>query len=176
VLFVGPADRHKGLAVLLRAWRLVPAGIGRLVVVGTDGPAGGPPGGIDGVEFAGRLGGDPLWTRYRSAALVAVPPIWPEPCPTVVLEALAFGRPVVASRVGGIPDLVVDGSSGLLVPPREPAALAGAITALLGDRTRLEAMGRSAAERAREFETSTVVGRIERVYAEVVAERSEVVA
>jgi glycosyltransferase involved in cell wall biosynthesis len=167
VLFVGPADRHKGLAVLLRAWRTVPTGLGRLVVVGSDGP----PGGIDGVEFAGRLTGGPLWTKYRSAAVVAVPPIWPEPCPTVVLEALAFGRPVVASRTGGIPDLVVDGSSGLLVPPGEPVPLAAALAALLGDRPRLEAMGRAAAERAREFGTAAVVRRIERVYLDVVAER-----
>jgi glycosyltransferase involved in cell wall biosynthesis len=178
VLFVGPADRHKGLAVLLRAWRLVPPGLGRLVVVGTDGP----PGGMDGVQFAGRLSGGPLWTRYHAAALVVVPPIWPEPCPTVVLEALAHGRPVVASRVGGIPDLVVHGTSGLLVPPGDPDALAAAIAGLLGAgdrpaaaRSRLEAMGRAAAERSRTFATSTVVRRIERVYAEVLAERSEVV-
>jgi hypothetical protein len=43
VLFVGPADRHKGLATLLRAWRMMPPGSGRLVVVGTDGPPGGVP-------------------------------------------------------------------------------------------------------------------------------------
>ena len=172
VLFVGPTDRHKGLATLLRAWRTVPAGLGRLVVVGTDGP----PGGLPGIEFAGRLTGDPLWTRYRSAALVVVPPIWPEPCPTVVLEALAFGRPVVASRIGGIPDLVIDGSTGLLVPPGDPAALAAAVGRLLGDRAGLEVMGKAAAERARVFETSTVVGRIERVYAEVLSERNAAVA
>jgi glycosyltransferase involved in cell wall biosynthesis len=174
VLFVGPPDRHKGLAVLLCAWRQVPAGPGRLVVVGTDGP----PGGLDGVEFAGRLSGGPLWTRYRSAALVVVPPIWPEPCPTVVLEALAYGRAVVASRVGGIPDLVVDGESGLLVPPADPGALAAAIGSLLGpgNRDRLEAMGAAAAARARGFGTTAVVRRIEGVYAEVVSERSGVAA
>jgi glycosyltransferase involved in cell wall biosynthesis len=168
VLFVGPADRHKGLGVLLRAWARVPTGLGRLVVVGTDGP----PGGVPGVEFAGRLTGAPLWARYRAAAFVVVPPIWPDPCPTVVLEALAAGRPVVGTRVGGIPDLVVDGASGLLVPPGDPDALAAGVEALLTDRARLSALALAAAVRAREFATPVVVRRIAGVYEDVTAARA----
>jgi glycosyltransferase involved in cell wall biosynthesis len=162
VLYVGPADRHKGLSVLLDAWRFVPSG--HLVVVGADRPAGAVP---PRVTFAGRLGGDPLWARYRSAALVVVPSIWPEPCPTVVLEAFAFGRPVIGSNVGGIPDLV-DGSSGVLVPPGDPHALAAAIADLASDRPGLAEMGRAAHERAARFTTEAVVARIVRVYDEVV--------
>jgi glycosyltransferase involved in cell wall biosynthesis len=172
VLYIGPADRHKGLAVLLAAWRQPPPGA-RLVVVGAGvgevldqiGPVvpRGP------VEFAGRLVGEPVWQRLRAAALVVVPSVWPEPCPTVALEALAAGRPVVASRIGGLPDLVADGETGVLVPPADPGALARAITATLADRDRLAAMAKAARQSAEAFDTRAVVPRVVALYHEVVA-------
>jgi glycosyltransferase involved in cell wall biosynthesis len=165
VLYVGPAARHKGLSVLLRALRQVPPGLAEAVVVGVP-PAGGAPAAVC---YAGRLTGEPLWRRFRAAAVVVVPSIWPEPCPTVALEALAFGRPVVASRIGGLPDLVADGGTGLLVPPGDPGALAGAITTLLSDRRLLKTMAAAAYASAPSFATTAVVRRIEAVYADAAA-------
>jgi glycosyltransferase involved in cell wall biosynthesis len=173
VLYIGPADRHKGLAVLLAAWRRLGPRPGRLVVVGAD-PADVARSGVPaGVEFTGRLVGDRLWQRLRAASLLVVPSVWPEPCPTVVLEALAAGRPVVASRVGGIPDLVVDGETGLLVPAGDPRALAEAIAAVLADRDRLTAMAKAARQSAEAFDTSAVVPRIVAVYADAIAGRGD---
>lgn len=156
VLFVGPADRHKGLPVLLRARAQFPPSV-RTEVVGTTGHT-------PGIDYRGRLTGVQLRERYRDAALVVVPPIWPDPCPTVVLEALAAGRPVIGSRTGGIPDLVVDGHTGLLVPAGDPPALARAVNLLLADRARLSMMARGAFGRAKEFATPAVVRRIVAVY------------
>jgi glycosyltransferase involved in cell wall biosynthesis len=171
VLYIGPADRHKGLAVLLAAWRGLAARPERLVVVGADVTDVAPARVPDRVEFAGRLVGDQVWRRLRAAALLVVPSVWPEPCPTVVLEGLAAGRPVVASRVGGIPDLVVDGETGVLVPAGDPRALAGAIASVLADRDRLTAMAKSARQSAEAFDTNTVVPRIVAVYAAVAGRR-----
>jgi glycosyltransferase involved in cell wall biosynthesis len=186
ILFVGPPDRHKGLPVLLRALGHLPAGTARLTVVGAHslpllrgssdqnrpGDHYFPEVVPSDVEFAGRLSGDALWRRYREAAVVAAPATWPDPCPTVVLEALAMGRPVVGSRTGGLPDLVDHGTTGLLVQPGDDRALAAALGALLDDDKRRLAMARAAHERAVLFSTESVVPRIEAVYA-AVANRAE---
>ncbi len=76
-----------------------------------------------------------------------------------LLEAMAAGLPVVATRVGGNPEVVVDGETGRLVPPRDPAALAAAIGEVLGDRSRAKRMGERGAERARgRFGIDAMVG------------------
>ncbi|HWI52009.1 MAG TPA: glycosyltransferase family 4 protein [Symbiobacteriaceae bacterium] len=69
----------------------------------------------------------------------------------VVVEAMAAGRPVVATRVGGVPEVVVDGETGLLVPPEDPGALAGAIRRLLADPDLAARMGEAGRRRAQEF-------------------------
>jgi starch synthase len=71
-----------------------------------------------------------------------------EPLGIVNLEAMACGTAVVASRVGGIPEVVSDGETGLLVPPDDPGALAGALNSLLRDPGRAHAMGERGRERA----------------------------
>jgi glycosyltransferase involved in cell wall biosynthesis len=163
VLYIGPSDRHKGLAVLLAAWPLINT-TARLVVAGATGD-------VPGVEFTGRLDGEAIWRRLREAALLVVPSVWPEPCPTVVLEALAAGRPVIGSRVGGIPDLVVPGETGLLVPAGDPSALAEAIASTLADRVALVAMARAAHRSAEAFGADAVVPRIVAVYEDAAALR-----
>jgi 2-deoxystreptamine N-acetyl-D-glucosaminyltransferase/2-deoxystreptamine glucosyltransferase len=84
-----------------------------------------------------------------------------------VLEAMAHGRPVVGSRIGGIPDLVEDGLSGLLVRPNDPAALADALSRILTDHDLRHRLAAGARARAEQFSTGAVVPRIEKVYAAV---------
>ena len=90
-----------------------------------------------------------------------------EGLPVALMEACAIGRPVVATRVGGLPDAVEDGGSGVLVNPEDPSALADALLALAADRPWREKMGARALELARRFDSRRAVRRIEAVYEEV---------
>ena len=96
-----------------------------------------------------------------------------EGMPNVVLEAMAAARPVVATSVGGTPEVVVDGVTGLLVPPGNPERLAAAIEAVLADSARMKAMGRQGRERVQKhFRVDTMVARTVAVYEELLMEKS----
>jgi glycosyltransferase involved in cell wall biosynthesis len=87
---------------------------------------------------------DPIAVRrLHVAADLLVHPSHAEARPTVIYEAMAARRPVLASNVGGIPEMVVDGETGVLVPPQDATALSGALSTLLDDRDRLDAMGQA---------------------------------
>jgi len=92
--------------------------------------------------------------------------------PNVLLEAMAAGKPVVATRVGGIPEIVEDGSTGILVDPGAPERLAEAIVRLLKDKERAEEMGRLGRERvARNFTIEKMVRTYEELYATLLSEK-----
>ena len=137
VLFVGRLSPEKGILELLQA----AAGM-RLVVAG-DGPLR--------ERVPGALGFVPhheLGPLYERGAVVAVPS-HREGFGVACAEAMAHGRPVVASAVGGLLDLVVDGETGLLVPPGDVAALRAALESLLGDEALRRRLGEAARERVR---------------------------
>jgi glycosyltransferase involved in cell wall biosynthesis len=92
-------------------------------------------------RFLGAVPYDQMPQTYAQSMIVVVPSVIQEPFGLPVVEAMAAGRAVVASRVGGIPELVADGRTGLLVEPPDPGALADALLALLGDPERCRAMG-----------------------------------
>ncbi|WP_437971576.1 glycosyltransferase family 4 protein [Sorangium sp. So ce260] len=152
VTFVGSVLREKGIHELLRAFEALDADGGEpvhLVVVG-DGPereaveqaalrrdrAGGSAGARDGRGRIIAVGARPLSqvARHLAATDLLALPSWAEGTPNVVLEALAAARPVVATRVGGIPDVVTPGRTGLLVPPRDAGALGRALRDALARR------------------------------------------
>ncbi|MCV7444362.1 glycosyltransferase [Mycobacterium paraense] len=128
----------------------------------------------DRVRLLGGITRDEMPAVLRSADLVACTP-WYEPFGIVPLEAMACGVPVVAAAVGGIRDTVVDDMTGRLVPPRDPDALAEAITPLLRDGDRRRALGRAGRERAgARYTWDRVAADTERVYERVVPARREV--
>lgn len=109
---------------------------------------------------------------FTAACDVYVNPSEFEGLPVAVLEAMCLGRPIVATSVGGVPSVIRDGDTGLLVPPGDPAALAAAVRSLLDDPARAARLGKSAARHAHaELDLATMVRRVEAVYDEVLAAR-----
>jgi glycosyltransferase involved in cell wall biosynthesis len=95
-----------------------------------------------------------------------------EGSPLSLIEAMAAGRAVVATRVGGVPNLVEDGVSGVLVPPGDPAALSGAMTALLSDAGRREALGQAGRKRvATVFGADRLLRDMDRLYEKLLEEK-----
>ena len=85
----------------------------------------------------------------------------------VVTEAMAAGLPVVATEVGGVPDVVSNGKTGILVPPRNSQALAKAITNLITDKVKAKQMGEAGRQVIPEFSVETMVGKIDMLYQEL---------
>lgn len=123
----------------------------------------------DHVTFRGQLGQHDMPAVYRSADVVVCAP-WYEPFGIVPLEAMACGRPVVASSVGGLIDTVVEDATGLHVPPRDEDAVAAAVGALLDDPARRDQYGRAGRERAEaRYTWQKVAADSERVYERLLA-------
>jgi glycosyltransferase involved in cell wall biosynthesis len=170
-MFAGALGPHKGLNILLEAWSglrnrplLVLAGIRRF-----DTPKSFPPGVIvaEDVPFEDVLRG---WGHCLAAV---VPSVWPDPCPSVVLEAMAAGKPVIASAVGGSAEMVVDDTTGIHVPPGDVPALRDALERIIADaplRARLGAAGR---ERAKGYSIDTATTAWERVFNDVLETQTQ---
>lgn len=173
VTIVGALRRPKGHAVALAAWPAVRRRIpdAHLLIVGE----GAEEAALreqaralaieDSIVFAGMR--TDIATLIRASALIAQPTEH-EALPTTLIEAAACGRAVVASAVDGVPEVVDDGETGLLVPFGETDAFAGAVVALLQDEPRRRAMGASARRVAEErFDAAFWAARLAEVYARV---------
>lgn len=113
------------------------------------------------LHVLGRLPNTDVLQLYRIADLVVVPSVWPEPFSRVVLEAMAMGRAVIGTRVGGTPELIEDGYNGCLVPRSSPDKLAQTICTLLRDPARRRRMGEAGRRLAEErFSANRTIDRL----------------
>jgi D-inositol-3-phosphate glycosyltransferase len=189
ILVVGRMVPRKGVGTVIEALSMLRAdGVdAELLIVGGGAPSGGTDpeldrlagladrfGVRDRVELRGQVAQADLPPIYRSADLVVCAP-WYEPFGIVPLEAMACGRPVVASSVGGLIDTVVHGGTGLHVPPRDARAVADAVHELLADPDRAERLGAAGRRRvASRYAWDRVAADTERAYATTVARPTSV--
>jgi phosphatidyl-myo-inositol alpha-mannosyltransferase len=175
LLFVGRHEPRKGLLELLKAYRILrKTGCNcRLIVVGT-----GPQERearryvltrrMVGVEFLGRVSDQEKAQLFRTADVFISPATGGESFGIVLLEAMAAGAPIVASDIHGYKGVVRRGAQALLVPPREPKAIAAATARLLADPGLRAAMSESSQARAEEFSWERVTAKVEAYYGFVI--------
>jgi glycosyltransferase involved in cell wall biosynthesis len=151
VIYMGRLSVEKGVRDLLQAVALTPKV--ELDVVG-DGPLRVEleklaqtklPGRV---VFHGFIAGTTRFEQLARAAALVVPSLWHEACPLVVLEAMALGVPVIGTRMGGLPDLIVDGETGWLVEPNQVTQLAEALNRVVQEWPANQRIGRAARQRA----------------------------
>jgi glycosyltransferase involved in cell wall biosynthesis len=166
LLFVGELSRDKGLPVLLRAYESLGRERPPLLLAGRrtpDTPEQLP----DGAVMYEQWPHDHVMAAFRRCLFAVLPSTCLDACPTTVLEAMASGRPVVATTTGGIVDMIADGENGLLVPPGDEGKLAAAMVRLLTDTDLRARLAAGAREGVRRFTASAVAERLEAVYARV---------
>jgi glycosyltransferase involved in cell wall biosynthesis len=174
LLYVGRLSVEKGVLELLSAFRSLISRRpeSRLTMVGT-GPLEGylrrlcatDPRLKASVRIEGRVAPGETEEYYSRSSVVLAPSLWPEPLGRVPMEAMAAGRPVIASGGGGIPEVVEDGKTGILVPPGDKEALADAIDHLLSNPKKRRRMGRRGFTRSRDsFSTPIIASRFATPY------------
>jgi phosphatidylinositol alpha-mannosyltransferase len=175
LLFVGRFESRKGLLELLKAYRLLRrTGCQcRLLVVGT-----GPQErearrylmtrNMGGVEFLGRVSDEERDALFKTADVYISPATGRESFGIVLLEAMAAGTPIVCSDIHGYKGVVRRGREALLVPPKQPKAIAAAVARLLSDDDLRARMGASGRERAAEFSWERVTAKVEDYYGFVI--------
>ena len=179
ILFVGRMEKRKGFKYLLSAYELVKKDFPacRLIVVGPEDRASrkyrkiADQRGLHDIIFTGFVPYSELPRYYRSAHICCSPATGKESFGIILLEAMAAGRPVIASRIDGYADLVEDGVDALLVKPKDVNALAGAILRLLKDESLRDRMGAMGELKAGKYGWKTVAQQVMDFYQSLLKDR-----
>lgn len=165
LLFVGAFGRYKGVDFLLEAYKRL-QNPPPLVLIGYDTSESPvqtqtlPPN----VTILRNWPHNAVMAAWQRCMVGFAPSLWNEPCATVPMEAMAVGKPVIATRIGGLTDIVGDGETGILVEPDNVEQLVQAMCRLIEDEALRERMGAAGKLRVQRFQESTVVPQYERLY------------
>lgn len=169
-LFVGRLAEEKGVDVLIKAWKHLPDI--PLTIVG-DGPerARMQSEAPANVRLLGLRSAEEVRAQMAAAQCLVVPSIWYEPFGMVAIEAFAVGRPVIASRIGALAELVTDQVTGWHFTPGDPESLAEVMREAFGNHTRLAEMGRAARRAWQQYYSPAKnLAQLERIYKEALGE------
>ncbi len=177
VLFVGRLEKFKGVEFIIKA---IPAIIKilpqtTLTIIG-DGPYKNELINLtktlhieDCIQFKGWIENKELGTYYSKASIVVAPSTVPEAFGLVILEAMSMGRPVIATNVGAIPEIIDNGVNGYLVEPNNSEQIAEKVIKLFLEENLLTELGRNARKKAEEFSIEKHLENLERVYTELMS-------
>lgn len=180
ILFVGRMEKRKGANYLIDAYKLVKKEVpnSRLILVG--------PGirlrhkyekqvmrsGLKDVVFTGYASYDDLPRYYKTASIVCAPATGWESFGIVLLEAMAVGKPIIASNIKGYASVITDGEDGLLVPPKNPKKLAEALLSLINDEPLQQKLGANGRAKALEYDWEKVTQRLIDFYLKTIKQSS----
>jgi phosphatidylinositol alpha-mannosyltransferase len=181
LLFVGRLENRKGLEYLLKAYRLIKPDYpdSRLIIVG--------PGtrlrhkyeknvsesGLPDVIFAGRVDYQDLPRYYRTADIFCAPATGHESFGIVLLEAMATGKPVIASNISGYAGVVTDGVEGILVPPKQEVPLAQAISGLMQNKALCRQMGEKGRLKSQDYGWDKISRRVLDCYFKLLIKKNQ---
>jgi glycosyltransferase involved in cell wall biosynthesis len=162
ILFVGSLQLRKGLVPLMAAYGRL-ASPPPLVVIGYE--AWGmldhyPPG----VIVLKNIPHADVMRAWRQCLFGVIPSVWPDPSPGVIREAMSQGKAVISTRIGGVPEMLRHGETGLLVPPGDAQALAEAMQRLIADGDLRNHLGQAAREQSARYSASVVMPQFEQLY------------
>jgi len=175
ILFVGRLEKVKGVRYLIEAVPLIIKKIPniQLYIVG-DGQEKdslfelvNDIGLSSNIHFTGWQKSDDLKRYYRKTSVVIIPSIWPENFPTVCLEAMSMGRPVIGTKVGGIPEIIDDKVNGYLVKPKDSGQIAEKVIKLLLDKNLLKFMSKNSRLKSEKYNINNYVAKLEEVYEDI---------
>jgi glycosyltransferase involved in cell wall biosynthesis len=176
MLFVGAFGRYKGVDVLADAYarmKALDATVPPLVVIGYQTgeypvqTTNFPPGMIVLQDWPHAA----VMQAWQRCTFGVVPSTWSDPCPTTAMEAMACGKALVASRMGGLTDLVDEGKTGFLVTPDDATVLSEAMLKLWRDPCLRATMGEAGSRKVNAFKATAVVDKIESLYGELLNAR-----
>jgi glycosyltransferase involved in cell wall biosynthesis len=160
VMFAGDPSPHKGLQWLLDIWRDdYPPAADLLIAATRQFDSKLPP-----RVTVLQLDRPQVASALASALVAVVPSLWPDPFPTIALEAMAAGTPVIANRVGGLTDMYQNGVQGFLIEPGDGVEFRGRLDELLRDPATCSRMGQAAHAHVERFQARSVVPLIESIY------------
>jgi glycosyltransferase involved in cell wall biosynthesis len=185
ILFVGDVARDKGVGVLLEAHKLLEDPpplllIGRIVDPDALEPAFGPERMASAALLAAPIGNvravgpqphEVVLDAFRRSTVTVVPSLMHEAFGLVAIEAMSAGLPVIASNIGGLPDIISDGKNGILVEPGDVEALRAALARVLANSALRSRLRAAAKRRAADFAADVIVPQVEQAYEEVLATR-----
>lgn len=179
LLYMGRLSPEKGVEHLIQAMPRIRDAIpqAKLTIVGS-GPAqsslqelASRLGLAEAIAFIGQVPNNQIENYYASASIVVVPSVWAEPFGLTGLEAMSVGRPVLASRIGGITEWLKDGETGYFVAPGSSAEIAGRAIQLLRDPALIEEMGRRGRAASQRWTVARGAAELEQIFGEVIQSR-----
>ncbi len=182
VLFVGRMDKRKGFRFLMRAFPYIVEAVpdARLIVVGAYDKEDKEPfvryarmNGLSSVRFVGRVAPEELPRYYKTCDVFCAPSTGFESFGIVLLEAMAAGKPIVASSIRGYRTVMQDGQEGLLVEPENEHAIASAVIRLLRDPGLRQEMGQRGRTKAAHYDWPLVARQVMDVYEELLKQKAE---